>query len=522
MNREPYPIDAHASEGEGDLQSQIQKRKTLFSKGISISWKIFFAMLIFTVLILLIVWIFQIHLLNPIYEKIKIDELTTGADMIEMYLGSEELESMAHDYAVDNSVCIRVFEVVDTAASEVTSIDVFGDCMIHHLTDVSLSRLYAAATENGGTHLEEREMDLPLYWMGGENIAKPRDRTISTAYVRIYTQPSTGREYVIMLNSKMTPMRTVTRTLGMQFTWITSLVLIAAVLVAYVISRVVARPIARMNESAKRLAKGDYQANFSGHGYRETRELAQTLNYAAGELSKADSLQKELVANISHDLRTPLTMIKGYSEMMRDIPGENTPENMQVIIGETERLSELVSDLLDISKLQAGTRSLDPEQFDLTQTVLETMDRYEKLTARDGFCIRFYSDRHVQVCADRGMILQVIYNIINNAINHCGEDKLVLVRQTVNDGAVRISVEDHGEGIAPEQLPYIWDRYYKVDRVHRIATVGTGIGLSIVKNILEMHKAEYGVESIVGQGSVFWFTLPLLSSDYGEEEHTDR
>ena len=480
-----------------------------FPEGIRIRWKIFFALLLFTAIILVIVWVFQIRLLNLFYERIKNEELKAGADMVEAYLGNESLEEMAYNYAVDNSVCIRVFSVENAAASEVVSVDVFGDCMIHHLTNASLSRLYTAAVENGGSYREEREMDMPLYWMGGENVATPSERTISSAYIRLFTHPETGQEYVIMLNSKMTPMRTVTRTLGMQFSWITYLVLVAAMVIAYLIARIVSRPISRMNESAKRLAKGDYQTKFSGKGYRETRELAQTLNYAAGELSKADSLQKELIANISHDLRSPLTMIKGYSEMIRDIPGENTPENMQVIIDEATRLSELVNDLLDISQLQAGTRSLDPERFDLTQTVLETMDRYKKLTARDGYCIRFHSDCHAEVYADHGMILQVIYNIINNAINHSGEDKLVIVRQSVSVGMVRISVEDHGEGIAPDQLPYIWDRYYKVDRIHRIATVGTGIGLSIVKNVLEMHGAQYGVESELDRGSVFWFALPI-------------
>ena len=510
MDRKQYPAEHAVSAKERTRFANF------FSEGIRISWKIFFAILIFTGVILAIVWLFQIHLLNPIYERIKNDELTSGADMIETYLGRSDLEDMAYNYAVDNSVCIRVFSVTDSAASEVVSVDVFGDCLIHHLTKTSLSRLYSSAIENGGSYQEEREIDLPLYWMGGDNVATPSERTITTTYIRLYNHPSTGEEYVIMLNSKMTPMRTVARTLSMQFAWIVYLVLFAAMVVAYFISRIVARPISRINESAKRLAKGDYQVTFAGHGYRETRELAQTLNYAAGELSKADSLQKELIANISHDLRSPLTMIKGYSEMIRDIPGENTPENMQVIVDEATRLSELVNDLLDISKLQAGTRALDPECFDLTQTVLETMDRYEKLTARDGYCIRFYADSHAEVCADRGMILQVVYNIINNAINHSGADKLVLVRQTVADGMVRISVEDHGEGIAPEHLPYIWDRYYKVDRVHRIATVGTGIGLSIVKNILEMHRARYGVESVVDRGSVFWFALPL--ADIGMED----
>ena len=519
MDREQRPAGRIPLKGKQRNTGKLRDH-LLFPQGVRISWKIFFAILTFTGLILAIVWLLQIQLLNPIYERIKRDELTSGADMIETYLFDDDLEDMAYTYAVDNSVCIRVFSVTDSAASEVVSVDVFGDCLIHHLTNISLSRLYSAAIENGGSYQEEREIDVPLYWRENENVATPMERTISTIYIRLYTRPATGEEYVIMLNSQMTPMRTVTRTLEMQFAWIVYLVLFATMVVAYLISRIVARPISRINESAKRLARGDYQVTFAGQGYRETRELAQTLNYAAGELSKADSLQKELIANISHDLRSPLTMIKGYSEMIRDIPGENTPENMQVIIDEATRLSELVNDLLDISKLQAGTRSLEPEPFDLTQTVLETMDRYEKLTARDGYCIRFYSDCHAEVRADRVMILQVIYNMINNAINHSGEDKLVLVRQTVANGMVRISVEDHGEGIAPEHLPYIWDRYYKVDRVHRIATVGTGIGLSIVKNILDMHHAEYGVESTVGHGSVFWFDLPL--SDVNGDAPADK
>ena len=249
--------------------------------------------------------------------------------------------------------------------------------------------------------------------------------------------------------------------------------------------------------------------DFSGEGFKETRELAETLNYAASELSKNDRLSKELIANISHDLRTPLTMITGYSEVMRDIPGENTPENVQVIIDEANRLSELVSALLDLSKLQAGAGRLDISRFDLTETIMDAMYRYSKLTERYGYRIEFYSDRNVMIDADRAMLLQVLYNLINNAINYIGEDKLVIVEQTVKQDAVRISVTDHGEGIAPEQLPYIWDRYYKVDKVHRRATVGTGIGLSIVKGVLESHGAAYGVDSTPGVGSTFWFEISV-------------
>ena len=327
-----------------------------------------------------------------------------------------------------------------------------------------------------------------------------------------------GKEYIILLDSELAPVRATVSTLKFQFYWIAALLLLFALLLAYLMSRRISRPLVRMSETARGLAKGDYDVHFVGHGYRETRELAQTLNFAADELSKIDRLQKELIANISHDLRTPLTMITGYGEVMRDLPGENTPENVQVIIDEATHLSELVNDLLDLSRLQSGMRTLEYEDFDLTETTRAILRRYDKLTHHGGYHITFEAERNVSVNADRVMILQVIYNLINNAINYCGEDKVVEVVQSLDEnGTVRLSVRDHGEGIAEDELPHIWDRYYKVDRVHRSAMIGTGLGLSIAKGVLDMHDASYGVNSTLGEGSEFWFALPAADNKSDEK-----
>ena len=245
--------------------------------------------------------------------------------------------------------------------------------------------------------------------------------------------------------------------------------------------------------------------------------VSETLNYASVELAKTDKFQKELISNVSHDLRTPLTMIKGYAEVMRDIPFENTPENIQVIIDETERLAALVNDMLDVSKLQAGTRQPDMQLFSLTQAVSDVLKRYEKLRGQEGYSIEFYADNEAFVIADSVMILQVIYNLINNAINYTGDDKKVVVRQETIQNKVRISVTDTGEGIKKEDIPHIWDRYYKVDKVHKRSTVGTGLGLSITREILELHNARFGVGSKIGYGSNFWFEL-----DLAKEEHYER
>lgn len=145
--------------------------------------------------------------------------------------------------------------------------------------------------------------------------------------------------------------------------------ILLSLLIAFIISKRVSKSIIRVNDSAKELAKGNFDVEFDGKDYREITELSDTLNYTAKELSKSDVLQKELLANVSHDLRTPPTMITAYSEVMRDLPGENTPENVQVIIDETKRLTFLVNDLLDMSKIKAGVTTLETKEYDLSESI---------------------------------------------------------------------------------------------------------------------------------------------------------
>ena len=282
---------------------------------------------------------------------------------------------------------------------------------------------------------------------------------------------------------------------------------------AFILSRKTSKPIEKLNESAKLLAQGNYDIDFSINGYREVEELGSTLNIAEVELSKVENLRRELLANISHDLRTPLTMITGYAEVMRDIPGEQTPENVQVIIDEATRLTTLVNDLLDISKLQSGVQTLNQEVYNFTQEVDEILKRYAKLIEQNQYSIDFEFDKEVKVFADKSKIDQVIYNLINNAVNYTGADKKVLIRQIANENTVRLEVTDTGVGIEPEQLKYIWDRYYKLDKNHKRAQIGTGLGLSIVRGVMELHNGKYGVISDVGRGSTFWFELNIFQEN---------
>ena len=471
----------------------------------SISWRLFGALIVFVSMILLVIWVFQIVLLNQFYEKAKTEELiVTDREISSSFHDENTLCETVYVRSVETQTCIRVYKIANGETEIIADSDVNMGCSLHHIGD-GLNRYYHMAVENGGTYTHTR---------------KDNESNSHSTFMVTVKQTDDGVAYVIMQDVELQPLDVTVTTLQRQFGWIMCILVMGAMVMALVLSRMICMPMQRMGQSAKRLAKGDYGAHFVGGGYREAEELAEALNYAASELQKTDVLQRELVANISHDLRTPLTMIKGYSEMMRDIPDENTPENVQVIIDETERLTELVNDVLDLSKIKAGTRKPDMEVFDLTETVAAVLTRYEKLTDQK-YVINFNADQNVCIKADRTMILQVMYNLINNALNYTGEDKTVTIVQTVAGGRVRISVTDTGEGIADEDIPYIWDRYYKVDKVHKRAVVGTGLGLSIVKGILESHRAIYGVESTLGVGSTFYFELDAIYDGSFEEYNGD-
>ncbi len=403
--------------------------------------------------------------------------------------------------------CVSVYRVSGRSGERVAHSHIQTNCMIHNLgSDALLTELYTKAKEEG--FYEKR---LEMTFDGSEDIVVPDRADGSNPSTVIFAKVVSydGDDYLVLTDSEIVPITATTRVLTYQLIAVTAFLALASAVISTVISKRLSRPIVKMTDEASLLAKGRYDVDFDSEGanFLEAKRLGESLNYAAGELSKLDTMQKELVANISHDLRTPLTMIRGYSEVMRDIPGEMNAENIQVVIDEATRLSSLVSDVLDLSKLTEDGAAIKPERFSLTEAVRETLARYSHLTERDGYRFVFNADSDAVVIADKTRILQVIYNLVNNAINYTGDDRLVTVTQTVSDGKVRISVTDTGEGIPEEELPLIWDRFYKVGGFHNRGKVGTGLGLSIVKNVLLKHNAAFGVASKVGSGSTFWFEL---------------
>ncbi len=300
--------------------------------------------------------------------------------------------------------------------------------------------------------------------------------------------------------------------------WMSVITALVAVVLAFVVSGFVAnfitRPVTEVTVRAQELARGNYEITFRKDYYcAEIRELSEAFDHARSEIAKADTMQKELIANVSHDFKTPLTMIKAYASMIVEISGDNKKKrdaNAKVIIDECDRLTMLVSDLLDLSKLRAGVDGEEKHTvFDLSEEVCAVAERFSYLTETEGYVLRTDVESGLYTRANKARIAQVFYNLIGNAVNYTGEDKTVRVRLFRKGSNARFEVIDSGKGIPADELDTIWDRYYRSGASHKRPVSGTGLGLSIVKNILLRHGCPFGVISETGKGSCFWVEFAL-------------
>ncbi len=323
--------------------------------------------------------------------------------------------------------------------------------------------------------------------------------------------------YYLILNTPLEPAESYIDFILNQYVYIALIVIIIALIVALFLARRISSPIVKMKNEANKLAQGNYDAKFETNSFSEINDLASTLDDATQKLSKVNELRKDLVANVSHDIKTPLTMIRAYAEMIKDISGDDPQkrnEHLDVILQETEYLNKLVSDMSELSKLQSGVLELKRDNFDLKECTDNVVLLLSKvITEKNVKLVLDYDD--CVVYADEIKISQVIYNFLSNALKYSDPDSKITIRIRSDEEKVRVEVIDNGNGISAEALPYIWDRYYKVDKNFNRSVNSTGLGLAIAKAILEAHKARYGVESVLNEGSTFWFEL---NRDYEDED----
>lgn len=296
------------------------------------------------------------------------------------------------------------------------------------------------------------------------------------------------------------------RVLLQQLWVITAVLLGAALLLSILLSRLFSRPIVAVTRAAKQMAAGDYSIKTPVTTKDEIGQLTRTLNELGDELGKAEELRRELIANVSHELRAPLTVIRGYAETVRDVTWPNEEKRtaqLNAICDESVRLGALVSDILDYSKLQSGAEEMRPAVFSCAEAIGEIAGRFEIEAGKRDIALEQDCSAG-EVLFDRGQFTQVMNNLVDNAVRHAKPRSRVRISCAAQGTNMRISVENAGEPIPPEELPKIWDRYHRAPKAGEAGGLGTGLGLAIVKSILERHGVAYGAESSETK-TVFWF-----------------
>ncbi|MDR1042901.1 MAG: HAMP domain-containing histidine kinase [Clostridiales Family XIII bacterium] len=347
-----------------------------------------------------------------------------------------------------------------------------------------------------------------------KNVTDPKTGLITLEYAAFLTS-SVGDRNVLYIFSPLYPMQSTIDILQNQLIYVTIIAMIMALIISLLISRRISEPIENITKSAEKLGEGEYGVVFDGGHYSEISKLADTLTYTSLELAKSDNLQKDVIANVSHDLRTPLTMITSYAEMIHDLSGSDPDKrnaHLQVIIDEAERLNKLVTDFLEISRMQSGVQEVTLTLFSLKELIENVLQSYTGFVEKEGFKLVFISSGKGVIRADEERVKQVIDNLVTNAFKYSGQDRTVEVKMFDEEGYVRCEVSDHGIGIPKKDLKYIWERYYRASTNYK-RTNSTGLGLSIVKQILLLHGANFGVESALKKGSTFWFEIKKPSEE---------
>ena len=361
-------------------------------------------------------------------------------------------------------------------------------------------------SDNSLTKGLEKEFIKVIQGLDYEKIDENVTLTKNKIDYNIYGEPY--NDNYILVVSKLAPVEATVDIIKFQLVIISIISIIISIGIAVFIAKKIAKPIEETSKNAKKLSDNNFDVKFDHYEYIEIKELSDTLNKAAKELQERDKIKKEVIANVSHDLKTPLSIIKGYCEMLQDITGDNKEkriEQLDKIKKESDNLTLMINDMLDLSKLDNQKDSIQLEEFKMSDLIKEVLDRLDKVIVGENIKIDCNIKDEVIIKADRSKIGQVLYNLIINAINFVGEDRIVVINQIKDKDIVRIEVKDNGIGIDEKDLPFIFDRYYKTNNKYRKSGLSTGLGLSIVKSILEQHKFKYGVISKKGEGATFWF-----------------
>lgn len=451
----------------------------------SIADKILIYLIIFSAVLLIFLYIFQISFLNIYYESYRTKQLKVIMNDLNKNYNNDNYKQYFEDISLNNDVCI---ELVVGNNIEYSSSIRNRKCMFRN------NRAILQFEEN--------------FIITNGEVAKTEITNPNFNNKTLISGKKIADNTYLFVNTSIEPIDDSIKLLKSQFIYIAIIILAMAVIVSYFLSKNLSSQIIKLSKNAKNIGKKGVVFD-NNTKILEIDELATTLNNTSLELSKTDELRRELLANVSHDLKTPLTLIKAYAEAAKDLDSNkkiNREKDLDIIIEETNRLTLLVNDILELSKLESNINDINITEFNLYDLVTSIISKFDILT-KEGYKFIINSNNNVIVKSDYKKLEQAIYNLVNNAINYIGEDKVVIINIIDNNNTVRVEVIDHGIGIKESDLDLIWNKYYKVDKKHKRNKYGTGVGLSIVKSTMINLGYNYGVLSKEGSGTTFYFEI---------------
>ena len=288
--------------------------------------------------------------------------------------------------------------------------------------------------------------------------------------------------------------------------------ILASCVIIYLITRILARPLKQMSRAAKSFGQGDFSVRVDYHSSDEIGELALSFNQMADSLAELEMARKSFIANVSHELKTPMTTIGGFIDGILDgtIPKEQEKQYLTLVSDEVKRLSRLVRAMLNVTKIEAGETKLNTEPINIRDTIITTLFNFEKKIEDKNIDVRGLAEMEkLVVLGDEDLIHQVVYNLIDNAVKFCNDGGYLEFASAKDNELAFIHIKNSGSGISREEINHVFDRFYKTDKSRSLDKNGVGLGLNIVKSILDLHGGNITVGSVLGEYTEFIIGLPL-------------
>lgn len=490
-------------------------------KSYGIAFKLWASIIAMTIALLLVTMIFQTEFLYDFYYDQEVRQLEKDADQLAKYIGRGQYNFTIPYYNAMRRVNDII--IVTDRDREITYVQGTNEYKVGYSFGYKhIDKILEGKNINEKNRMIKnpnsvwsKEVDTLMVGVPVKKIIQHssdyRQRMISsesTYQMERVEDEIIGAVYII---TPLEQMQTTINAIRLQFMYIFVIAIVVTTLISYFLSQGFSKPLRQINNAAQEIHKGNYNAKIDLHSSREIKELGDTINSLAKQLSRVEQIRRNFIANVSHEIRTPLSYLQGYTEVLIDGLAESEEDRqkyLNIIMEETVRLKNMVDEILQLSQMESGLVDLKKTPFSIEALIRSTIEKMSHFAAKRNITIKFLnmSDDVLITFADENRIKQVVINLINNAIKHSYDYSNILITAYRRNKWIYVCIRDFGEGIPEEEIPFIWHRFYTVDKSK--SEDKTGLGLSIVKNIINAHGTDVTVNSVYGEGSEFCFYLP--------------